>query len=930
MAEPATTMRSIGVGYERDALLATKLHIPRPRAGLVARPRLVERLDEGMARELVLVCTPAGFGKTTLLADWVRGGQRPVAWLSLDDGDNDPVRFWRHVAAALDTVRPGVAERVVPLLGSLQSASLDAVVATLVNKLAGMAEGVVLVVDDYHLIEARSVHASLEYLLEHLPSSLRLVLASRADPPLPLARLRARGQLTELRAADLRFTPTEATAVLRAAVGPEVPEVALAALGERTEGWVAGLQLAALSLQGQLDIDAFVQTFSGSHRYVLDYLTEEVLERQPPQLRQFLLETSILDRVCGPLADAVTGRSDSQAILEQVERANLFLIPLDAVRGWWRHHHLFTDLLRARLQQEQPARMLELHRAAAAWYERHELVDEAMRHALAAGDTTRAARLIEQHFEALLGRNEDATLRRWLELLPADAVRSRPRLCLAQAFWALLGGRVEAVERLLDAAEQAVADADDGPYEPSIGRDASLVANIPAAIARMHAAVAQLRGDPEQTVAFARQALAELEQGEWMLESVTRWYLAVAEWLRGQPAEAERAFVSSSSSIAAWRATGQLTLAAWGYYYLGQVQRAQGRLGAALGTYQEALEVVAGEPGGPAMPAAGIPYVGLAEVSYERGDLDTALHNATHGVALSKQLGWTLPLVAGLTILARIRQAQGDRAGALKAIREAEQVQLSDAVVGLLNPAPALRAQLALANDQVEAAALWVQQRGLAVQDRPTYPRERDTLVLARVLLARQAPEQALAMLGNWVALAADQGRTESIIELRALQALAHAARDDEPAAMAALAEALTLGAPEGYLRVFVDEGPPMAALVSKLLAGRQLAELAATDTIPRDYLTRLAAAFEQAGSPVLPPARRGAVVVPGLIEPLSTRELEVLELLAVGKPNRAIAEELVITLDTVKRHVSHLLDKLGAANRTQAVARARELDLLR
>jgi len=483
MAEPATTMRSIGVGYERDALLATKLHIPRPRAGLVARPRLVERLDEGMARELVLVCTPAGFGKTTLLADWVRGGQRPVAWLSLDDGDNDPVRFWRHVAAALDTVRPGVAERVVPLLGSLQSASLDAVVATLVNKLAGMAEGVVLVVDDYHLIEAQSVHASLEYLLEHLPSSLRLVLASRADPPLPLARLRARGQLTELRAADLRFTPTEATAVLRAAVGPDVPEVALAALGERTEGWVAGLQLAALSLRGQLDIDAFVQTFSGSHRYVLDYLTEEVLERQPPQLRQFLLETSILDRVCGPLADAVTGRSDSQAILEQVERANLFLIPLDAVRGWWRHHHLFTDLLRARLQQEQPARMLELHLAAAAWYERHELVDEAMRHALAAGDTTRAARLIEQHFEALLGRNEDATLRRWLELLPADAVRSRPRLCLAQAFWALLGGRVEAVERLLDAAEQAVADADDGPYEPSIGRDASLVANIPAAIA---------------------------------------------------------------------------------------------------------------------------------------------------------------------------------------------------------------------------------------------------------------------------------------------------------------------------------------------------------------------------------------------------------------------------------------------------------------
>jgi LuxR family maltose regulon positive regulatory protein len=371
------------------------------------------------------------------------------------------------------------------------------------------------------------------------------------------------------------------------------------------------------------------------------------------------------------------------------------------------------------------------------------------------------------------------------------------------------------------------------------------------------------------------------------------------------------------------------TLAAWGYYHLGQVQRAQGHLGAALATYQEALEAVAGDPGQPAMPATGVAHVGLAEVAYERDELDAALDHATRGVALSRQLGWTLPLVTGLTVLARARHAQGDPAAALAAIREADQVQLSEAVVGLLNPLPTVRARLALANGQVDAAASWVRQRGLDAQDRPCYPREREYLILARVLLAQQAPERALAMLDRWTALAEAQGRTESTIELRALQALAHVARDDEPAALAALAEALTLAAPEGYLRVFVDEGPPMAALVRTLLTGQHLEQLALADAIPRESLARVVAAFEQAGAPIRPPARSGTVAVPGLLEPLTERELQVLGLLADGRTNKAIAGDLVITLDTVKRHVTHILDKLGAANRTQAVTRARELGLL-
>jgi LuxR family transcriptional regulator, maltose regulon positive regulatory protein len=351
MAEPPSK-----AGLEPGVLLATKLHAPRPRPGFVARPRLLQRLAEGTAHELVLVCTPAGFGKTTLLGDWARRSRQPVAWLSLDEGDNDPARFWRHVAEALDRMLPGVGERVTVLLEGLQPAAFQAVAAALVNELAGVADQVVLVLDDYHLIQASSVHDSLAVLLEHLPPALRLVVASRADPPLPLARLRARGQLVELREADLRFTPEEAAALLRTAVAAELPEAAVAALADRTEGWVAGLQLAALSLRGHADPAAFVAAFSGSHRFVLDYLTEEVLDRQPDEVVRFLLETSVLERLSGALCQAVTGRADSQAVLEEIERAGLFLQPLDDVRGWWRYHQLFADLLRARLAQQQPSR----------------------------------------------------------------------------------------------------------------------------------------------------------------------------------------------------------------------------------------------------------------------------------------------------------------------------------------------------------------------------------------------------------------------------------------------------------------------------------------------------------------------------------------------------------------------------------------------
>ena len=906
----------------QDVLLATKLHVPRPQPGFVPRPRLVEALGEGLARGRVLVCAPAGFGKTALLADWARGGGRPVAWLGLDGGDNDPARFWRYAVAALDRARPGLAERVGPLLGPPPPRSFEGLVTGLINELAVQPgpDEVLLVLDDYHLIDSGPVHESVAFLLENLPPGLHLVVSSRADPPLPLPRLRARGQLAELRAAELRFTTEEAAALLGAAAGPGLPGTAVAALTARTEGWAAGLQLAALSLRGQADPAGFVAEFTGSHRFVLDYLTDEVLDGQTGQVRAFLLETSVLERLSGELCDAVTGRAGSQAMLHHIERAGLFLVPLDEVRGWWRYHHLFADLLRARLEREQPGRVQELHRAAAAWSDEHDLGDDAVRHALAAGDAAWAAQLVERHVDALLRRSEGVTLRRWLSTLPVEVLRARPRLCLAQGFNAVVSGQVEAIEPLLDDAERAFAATGSQPPEPPVGPAGGVLANVPAGIAFLRAELARLRGDAARAVDWARQARAQLGDSDFYLRTLIRANLAVADWLRGRLGQAER---SLAEALAERRAAGEGYLATRVCHDLGQVQRAQGNLDAALATYRQALDIAGEVSSQP--PHLGMAHVGLAEVLYERDELAAALDHATRGVTLCRQLAFTPPLATGLAILARIRQAQGDAAAALEAMGEAGQVELSPQVIALLNPVPSQRARLLLAQGDVRAAAQWAKVAGLGPDDEPDYPRERGYLLLARVLLAQDRPGPALTLLQRLLATAASQGRTGSIIEIQALRALALAARRDHASALGALAEALTPACRQGYVRVFADEGAPMHALLARLSAA-QRDQRAPARGVHAGYLAALLRACGQADA--VPPQRRAAAAVPGLVEQLTNRELEILALLAAGTPNPRIAEELVVTLDTVKKHVTHVLGKLGAANRTEAAARARQLGL--
>ena len=893
-----------------DVLLATKLHLPGPRPGQVPRPRLTARLDEGLARGLILAAAPAGYGKTVLLADWARHGEHPVAWLSLDAGDNDPARFWRHAVAALDRARPGTGERVAPLLGPSAPTSFQGLVTALINDLAG--EEALLVLDDYHVINAQQVHESLSFLVEHRPAGICVVLASRSDPPLGLARLRARGQLTEMRAAELRFTPAEAGELLQHAA-LALLDASVAALAVRTEGWAAGLALAALSLRGHDDAAGFVAAFTGSHRYVLDYLAEEVLERQDEQLRTFLLETSVLDRLSGPLCDAVTGREGSQALLERAERAGLFVIPLDEARDWWRYHHLFADLLRARLQQEQPGRLAQLHRNAAAWCEEHGMADDAIGHAVAAGEMLWAARIIEQHFDLVFYiRGGAATIDRWMSVIPAEVVRSRPRLLLAQAIMAATSGHFEVVEPLLDAVACAPHDWADEPFEPAGGAAASNLINVPALTTLVRSFVAQYHGDAEATAAFATQTLAKIKPGERLLSANAQIFLAVAEWLRGRLTEAEHAI---AASVIGWCEAGQLTMAAWSYYSLVLIQRAQGRLDAALKTCQQALDTLVSS-GLPA-PAAGLGYVGLAEIAYQRDELDLALRHATEGIVLCRQFVYSVALADGLATLAMIRQATGDPAGALEAITEAGQA--SPGPAGLLNPAPARRARLLLAQGDLAAAASFAQDNGLGPDDEQDYAREPGHLVLARILLAQQ-PGQALALLDRLYAAAAAQGRTGSLIEIGALRALALTASGDEAGAVTTLAEALLLACPQGQIRVFVDEGPPMAALLGQLIAAQRTGKAAAE--VPLGYLARLQRAFG--------PGRSARDPVPsGIVDPLTSRELEVLEMVAAGQSNQAIARELVVTLDTVKKHVGHVLGKPGATNRTEAVARARELNLL-
>ena len=903
-------------------LLATKLHVPRRPRSLVARPRLSERLSRGAESALTLVSAPAGFGKTTLLAQWLAAAPadgRSVAWLSLDQRDNDPELFWTYLVGALKTAAQGAGASTLSLLQSPQPPA-EAGLATLLNDLDALSDDVVLVLDDYHVIEARGVQDGMAFLLEHLPPQIHLVIASRADPALPLARLRGRGELVEIRAADLRFTPNEAAAYLNEVMGLVLTAPDVAALEERTEGWIAALQLAALSLQGREDVATFIAGFAGDDRYIVNFLAEEVLQRQPEHVQQFLLQTSILDRLSGRLCDAVTGQDGGQAKLAALERGNLFLVPLDDRRRWYRYHQLFADVLQARLLDEQPGDLPGLHRRASAWYERSGEPSEAIRHALAAGDFGRAADLVELAIPAMRKTRQEVAVHGWLRALPEELVRVRPVLSVGLAGALLAEGELEGVETRLQDAEEWL-DTTPGIRRGSPAPSAEMVVvddegfrRLPPMIELYRAALALALEDAPGAVKHARRALELSPEEEHLGRAAAAGLLGLAFWASG---DLEAGHSAYAECMAGLRRAGHIADTFGCAIALADIRLTQGRLGEAMRTYEQALQRAA-EQGGPVLRGTADMYVGLSELHRERNDLAAAIQNLLRSQELGERNGLPQNRYRWRVAMARIRQAEGDLSGALDALGDAERLYVGDFFPNV-RPVQALRARVLVAHGKWGEGLGWARERGLSAEDDLSYLHEFEHITLARVLLARHVAEragrtsqEASGLLERLLSAAEAGQRTGNVIEILVLQALAHQAQGDVTAAVASLQRAVTLAEPEGYVRIFADEGPPVAPL---------LRAVAKRGTAP-GYVRRLLAAVSKTGDST--PASQE------LIEPLSARELDVLRLLGTDLDGPEIARELVVSLNTVRTHTRNIYAKLGVNNRRAAVRRAQELGLSR
>ncbi len=899
--------------------------MPRPPRGLVSRPRLSERLDRGTASKLMLVSAPAGFGKTTLLTEWLAAGpaapadERLAAWLSLDRGDNDPASFWAYVIAALRTAAPGIGESALALLRAPQPPPVEAVLTALLNDLAAIAGDIVLVLDDYHVIDVREVQDGMTFLLDHVPPGLHVVIASRADPALPLARLRARGELAEIRAAELRFTPDEAAAYLNEMMGLRLTTRDVTALESRTEGWIAALQLAALSMQGRDDVAGFIAGFAGDHRYVVDYLAEEVLQRQTDRVQAFLLQTSILGRLSGPLCDAVTGQGGGKAMLAALDRGNLFLVPLDDRRRWYRYHHLFADVLQARLLDEQPGQVPELHRRASAWYEQNGERSLAIGHALAAADFGRAADLVELAIPALRPARQEAVVRRWLEELPDDVIGVRPVLSVTFAGALLNTDEVEGAEARLRDAERwldaAAAFQEEPPASPAglVVADEEEYRRLPAAIEVYRAALALARGEPAGTVRHARRALDLSLEEDYLNRASAAGFLGLASWGSGDLEAGHRAY---SACVDGLRRAGFIADILGCSIALADIRITQGRLGEAMRTYEQALQL-APEHAGPVLRGTADMHVGISEIHCERGDLRAATQHLAASQELGEHTGLPQHRYRRRVAMARVAQAEGDLAGALDLLNEAERCYVSDFFPNV-RPVPALRARVWIRQGRFGEALGWAREHGLSVDDDLSYLREFEHITLARLLLAQHEDErpersvhEATGLLQRLLLAAEKGGRAGRVIELVLLRALAYQAQGDMPAAHACMERAVALAEPEGYVRIFAAEGPPLVPLL------RAVAKQGAR----QNYARRLLAA---AGG-----TATGSRTTLALIDPLSERELDVLRLLGSELGGPAIARELTVSLNTMRTHTKNIYAKLAVTSRRAAVRRAAELDLL-
>jgi len=915
-------------------ILLTKFFIPISRPELVSRSRLLEQLNDNLHHKLTLISAPAGFGKTTLVTDWLQSqgddASSPflVGWLFLDEGDNDVVRFLTYLITALNRAQGLETEVGVGALQMLQSPQpppLETILIAVINEIAMVTVKIVLILDDYHLIDSQQVHESLNFLIENLPPQLHLVITTREDPPIPVSRLRARGQLNELRAFDLRFTLEETAVFLNKVMGLNLTVEDITALEIRTEGWITGLQMAAISMQGRKDVDGFIKSFTGSHRFVLDYLIEEVLNQQPESVQTFLLQTVVINQLTASLCNALTGQDDGQETLEMLERANLFIVPLDDERNWYRYHHLFADILRQRLQLTKSEQLPNLHIKASEWYAQNELIDEAIDHALNANDFERAAALLELECQTMSNSFQSASWLSWVKKLPDELIRTRPVLTTQYAEALLDEGKLEASESRLRDAERWLEPAQNVGTHPEDSPDGMIVLdedqfrNLPASIAIVRAKIALAQGNVTDTVKYAELAL-KLSPAEGYHRSQATVLLGLTYWTSGDLEAAHRAM---SDWVNSMERSGNIYFAIAATFGLADIRIAQGRLNEAARTYIHSLQLASKQDVNVQRITAHH-QLGLAMIYHEKGEHE----NFEKHLLKSKELGEQTTLIdwpyRWHLAQVRLKGAEGDLEAALDLLDEAKRVYVRNLVPDI-QPIEALKARVYISQGNLAKAINWVQERGISADDDLDYLSEFEHITLARVIIAEYKNNcserdvlQAVGLLERLMKAAEDSRRMGSVIEILALQALAHEEQGNMPTALLSLEKALTLAEPEGYIQIFVDEGPPMARLLYKAL----------TQEIAPDYVRRLLAAFpaERQGKPI---ALKSQDPDSEWIEPLSERETEVLELIAEGLTNQEISGRLYVSLNTVKAHTRNIYSKMGVNNRTHAVAKARTLGIL-
>lgn len=936
-----------------EPLLLTKFYIPPPRLNIVRRPGLIERLNVGLAKgcKLTLISASAGFGKTTLISDWAAGLGCPAAWLSLDEGDSDPHRFLTYLIAALQTITPGIGKGASAVLQSPQPPPIETILTALINDIIPLSDSFILVLDDYHVIDSKLVDEALTFLVEHAPPQLHLVITTREDPHLPLARLRTRGQLTELRAADLRFTSAEAAEFLNRIMGLNLSGADIAALESRTEGWIAGLQLAALSMQGQQDTTSFIQAFTGSHHFVLDYLLEEVLQQQSESVQSFLLRTSILSRLCGPLCDAVcsagTGALDTanagqgsagqqtagqetagQETLEYLERANLFIVPLDNERRWYRYHHLFGDILRQRLGQSlSPAEIAEHHIRASVWCEKNGDGAEAFQHAFAAGDFQRAAGLAESAYQSMDNRFQTAAWLGWVKKLPPDAVRYRPVLLTQMALSFMDAGEPEASESYLLDAERCLNESS----SELVVIDKAQLKPLPALIAMARAYNAQVQGDLSTTVEYAELALQLLPEGDLFRRAQATITLEVTHWTRG---DLEPACSALGDWMNSMQKAGNVVFVVASAFALADILIVLGRLREAVKTYQQALQLAASH-GKDAQQITAHHYLGLALLYHEMGADIAAAEHLKKAEEMGKQTTLVDWSYRWHLAQARLKEFEGDLDAALILLDEAGNAYVKTPIPDT-RPIAALKAKIFLKQGRLALAQEWAHTRGLTADDEISYLGEFEHLILARVLMAEYQGQRsnnslihAIGLLERLLKAAEAQRRTGSIIEILVAQALAYHVQENLPLAQASLERVLTLAEPEGYFRLFADEGEPMHLLLLDFRA--RIKNQSSGHRHPLlDYVERLLSGFGYAEEihPTAHPQKVNLMEPATLVEALSERELEVLKLLRTELSGPEIADELIISPNTFRTHTKNIFSKLGVNNRRAAVRRAEEFNL--